>query len=51
MSYHLSDFTNYNGEILDDNHNVLVWSKKDGYFFTQYGKAIKLGYLITGMEK
>jgi len=49
--YHLKDFVNYSGKILDDGHSVLVWSKKDGYFFTQYGKAIKLGYLITGMEK
>lgn len=49
--HHLKDFVNYSNQILEDDHIVLVWSKKDGYFFTQYGKAIKLGYIITGMEK
>lgn len=51
MMYSLKDFVNYNGEKLSDNHAVLVYSKRDGYFFTTYQHAIKLDYKICGMEK
>ncbi len=51
MSYHLKDFVNYSNQILDDNHIVLAYSGKDGHIYTTYAKAIRLGYIITGMEK
>lgn len=49
--YHLKDFVNYTGQILDDDHIVLAYSKREGYGYMTYGKAIRLGYLITGMEE
>lgn len=49
--YHLKDFVNYSNQILDDEHIVLAYSRKDGYIYTTYAKAIRIGYLITGMEK
>lgn len=49
--YHLKDFVNYAGQILDDEHIVLAYSKREGYAYVIYAKAIRLGYLITGMEK
>lgn len=49
--YHLKDFINYSGQTLDDNHIVIAYSKREGYTYITYAKAIRLGYLITGMEK
>jgi len=49
--YHLKDFVNYSGQILDDGHIVLAYSKREGYLYTTYAKAVRIGYLITGMEK
>lgn len=49
--YHLKDFINYSGQILDDHHMVLAYSRREGYAYVTYAKAIRLGYLITGIEK
>lgn len=49
--YHLKDFVNYAGQILDDDHIVLVYSRREGYLYKSYAKAIRIGYIITGMEK
>lgn len=49
--YHLKDFVSYTGQILDDDHIVLAYSRREGYAYVTYQKAIRLGYLITGIEK
>lgn len=49
--HHLKDFINYSGQILDNNHIVLAYSRREGYAYVTYAKAIRLGYLITGMEE
>lgn len=35
--YNIRDFTEYSGQTLTGESVVLVWSKKTGYFFSEYG--------------
>lgn len=36
----LKDYVEYDGEIRDGEHPVLVWHPKHGYYFTQFGFVI-----------
>lgn len=38
--YNLKDYVPYNGQTISDDHKVLAWSKKDGYYFTEYGFCV-----------
>lgn len=35
--YNLEDFIPYEGEVVNGEHKVLVWSQWEGYYFTQFG--------------
>lgn len=37
--YSIKDFVEYDGSKLKDGHDVLIWSRATGYFFTQYAKV------------
>lgn len=45
--FDIKDFQVYDGSDLTDNHDVLVWSLKTGYYFTTYGEASEVK--IVGM--
>lgn len=47
--YSIKDYVAYDGSKLSANHNVLVWSRVTGYFFTQYSKVTE-GQMISAME-
>lgn len=46
--YNLKDFVSYDGSKLSGNHDVLVWSRATGYFFTQFDKVVD-GQTICAM--
>ena len=50
--YQLSDFTPYDGNIRDGLHKVLVWDKKQGYYFISFGFVLpNSGVKIIAREK
>jgi hypothetical protein len=38
--YDLSNFIPFNGDIRNGEQVVLCWSKKDGYYFSQFGFVV-----------
>jgi len=51
--HNIADFIDYNADKLTSGeHVVLVWSKKDGYYFIQFGYVFPDGSTkIVGMKK
>lgn len=39
-SYDLADFTPYTGKVCNGMQKVLVWNKKHGYYFTEFGFVV-----------
>lgn len=48
--YDFDNFVEYDNAHLDDDHAVLVWSAKTGYFFTEY-KNVEDDQKIVAREK
>jgi hypothetical protein len=49
--YNLSDFIPYKGnesKVTNGMHKVLAWSKKDGYYFTEFGFCVEA--LVIAIE-
>jgi hypothetical protein len=44
--YDLSNFISFNGNIRNGEQVVLVWSKKTGYYFSQFGFVVLSGGVI-----
>lgn len=40
MHYDLNNFIPFDGIVRNGEHKVLVWSKKTGYYFTQFGFVV-----------
>jgi hypothetical protein len=38
--YSLSHFTPYTGKVCNGMQNVLVWNKKHGYYFSEFGFVV-----------
>jgi hypothetical protein len=50
--YDLSNFIPFNGNIRSGEQVVLVWSKKDGYYFSQFGFVVlNEGVILIAQEK
>ena len=50
--YDLSNFIPFNGNIRNGEQVVLVWSKKDGYYFSQFGFVVlNEGVILIAQEK
>ena len=50
--YNLSDFIPLNGDIRNGEQVVLVWSKKDGYYFSEFGFVVlNEGVILIAQEK
>jgi len=48
----LSDFIPFNGNIRNGEQVVLVWSKKTGYYFSQFGFVVlSEGVILIAQEK
>lgn len=49
--YDLVDFIPFENNLTVGSHKVLAWSKKNGYYFTQYGFCIDPLIKIIAQEK
>lgn len=50
--YQLSDFIAFKGnehKVTNGSHPVLAWSKKDGYYFTEFGFCVES--LVIAIEE
>lgn len=48
--YPIEEFTEYDGQELDDNDDVLTWCKKNGYQFIQV-TALQNCHQVVGYRK
>ena len=48
--HNLANFIPYDGKVTSGEHVVLLWSKKSGYYFVQYGFIVDSGVKIIAKE-
>lgn len=48
--YSLEDFIPYDGKVNDGEHVVLIWSRKEGYRFIQFGYVFGDDIIIVAKE-
>ena len=47
--YQLSDYIPYTGKLTNGSEIVVAWSKKDGYYFTEFGFCVES--LVIAIEE